>query len=65
MTDRDASPLDGYRQFLALRGDVLVLSVAMFAFSLGFQMTTRFLHEYLNVLGASAFVIGVSAPLGI
>ena len=64
MSDREANPLDGYRQFLALRGDVLVLSVAMFGFSLGFQMTTRFLPEYLNVLGASAFVIGVFGTFG-
>ena len=59
-----ASPLDGYRQFFALRGDVFVLSVAMFAFSLAFQMTTRFLPEYLSVLGASAFVIGLFGSVG-
>lgn len=64
MADSEASPLAGYRQFLALSGDVLVLSVAMFAFSLGFQMTTRFLPEYLNVLGASAFVIGLFGTFG-
>ena len=29
------------RRFVALERDVLVLSVAMFAFSLGFQMTSR------------------------
>ena len=57
-------PLDGYKQFFALRGDVFVLSVALFAFSLGFQMTTRFLPEYLSVLGASAFVIGVFGSFG-
>ncbi|TQQ80940.1 MFS transporter [Halonotius terrestris] len=60
----DASPLDGYRQFFALSGDVFVLSVAMFAFSLGFQMTTRFLPEYLRVLGASGFVIGLFGTFG-
>jgi len=32
-----AGPIGAFRQFLALRRDVLVLSVAMFAFSLGFQ----------------------------
>ena len=62
--DEEASPLDGYRQFIALSGDVFVLSVAMFAFSLGFQMTTRFLPEYLRVLGASGFVIGLFGTVG-
>jgi MFS family permease len=60
----DSSPLDGYRQFFALSGDVFVLSLAMFAFSLGFQMTTRFLPEYLRVLGASGFVIGLFGTVG-
>ena len=64
MSDREVGPLAGYRQLLALRGDVLVLSVAMFAFSLGFQMTTRFLPRYLEVLGASAFVIGLFGTFG-
>jgi len=64
MSDRSTGPLAGYRQLLALRGDVLVLSVAMFAFSLGFQMTTRFLPRYLEVLGASAFVIGLFGTFG-
>ena len=64
MADSETSPLAGYRQFLALSGDVLVLSVAMFAFSLGFQMTTRFLPRYLEVLGASAFVIGLFGTFG-
>ena len=62
--DAEASPLDGYRQFFALSGDVFVLSIAMFAFSLGFQMTTRFLPEYLRVLGASGFVIGLFGTVG-
>jgi len=64
MSDREAGPLAGYRQFLSLRGDVFVLSVAMFAFSLGFQMTTRFLPRYLEVLGASALVIGLFSTFG-
>ena len=50
---------DPFRQFFSFRRDVLVLSVAMFAFSLGFQMTSRYIPEYLSVLGASAFVIGL------
>jgi MFS family permease len=50
--------LDPFRQFFSFRRDVLVLSVAMFAFSLGFQMTTRYIPKYIEVLGASAFAIG-------
>ncbi|MFQ3476328.1 MFS transporter [Halonotius sp. F2-221B] len=52
------------RQFFALQRDVLVLSVAMFAFSLGFQMTSRFLPEYLVALGASGFVVGLFGTVG-
>jgi MFS family permease len=52
------------RQFLSLERDVLVLSVAMFAFSLGFQMTGRYLSEYLVVLGASPFVVGLYGSFG-
>ena len=47
-----------FRQFFALERDVLVLAVAMFAFSLGFQMTSRYFGKYLEVLGAGAVVIG-------
>jgi len=50
---------DPFRQFFSFRRDVLVLSVAMFAFSLGFQMTTRYLPKYMEVLGASALAIGL------
>jgi len=56
--------LDGFRQFFALERDVLVLSVAMFAFSLGFQMTNRFLPEYMVALGASGFVVGLFGTFG-
>ncbi|WP_436906781.1 MFS transporter [Halosimplex marinum] len=52
------------RQFLSLERDVLVLSVAMFAFSLGFQMTGRYLSEYLVVLGASPFIVGLYGSFG-
>lgn len=52
------------RQLFALERDVLVLSAATFAFSLGFQMTTRFLPDYLAVLGASGFVIGLFGTAG-
>lgn len=47
------------REFFALERDVLVLSIAMFAFSLGFQMTSRYLSEYMVALGASAVVVGL------
>ena len=40
---QEASALATFREFFALRRDVFVLSVAMFAFSLGFQMTSRYL----------------------
>ena len=52
------------RQFFALQRDVLVLSLAMFAFSLGFQMTSRFLPEYIVALGASGFVVGLFGTVG-
>jgi hypothetical protein len=42
-TEDEVGVLDRFRAFLALEPDVLVLSLAMFAFSLGFQMTSRFL----------------------
>jgi MFS family permease len=57
-------PLDTFRRFFALERDVLVLSLAMFAFSLGFQMTNRFLTEYMVALGASGFVVGLFGTFG-
>ncbi|MFB6194730.1 MAG: MFS transporter [Haloplanus sp.] len=57
-------PLDAFRQFFALQRDVLVLSLAMFAFSLGFQMTTRYLPEYMVALGASGFAVGLFGTFG-
>jgi MFS family permease len=66
--DPTAIETDGPRatltQFLSLRRDVLVLSLAMFAFSLGFQMTSRYVPEYLRVLGAGAGVIGLYGSVG-
>ena len=59
-----AGPLDAFRQFFSLQRDVLVLSLAMFAFSLGFQMTNRFLPDYLFYLGATGFIVGLFATLG-
>ena len=66
MTERTETPdlLDPFRQFFSFRRDVLVLSVAMFAFSLGFQMTSRYLPRYMQVLGASGFVIGMFGTVG-
>ena len=60
----DVDLLDPFRQLVSFRRDVLVLSLAMFAFSVGFQMTGRYLPEYLSTLGASAFVIGLYGTLG-
>jgi len=57
-------PIDAFRQFFGLQRDVLVLSLAMFAFSLGFQMTSRFLPEYVVALGASGFVVGLFGTFG-
>ncbi len=63
--EREAgSPAEAFRRFFALERDVLVLSLAMFAFSLGFQMTTRFLPEYLVALGASGVVVGLFVAVG-
>jgi MFS family permease len=59
-----AGPLDAFQQFFALRRDVFVLSLAMFAFSLGFQMTSRYLPEYMIALGASGFVVGLFGTFG-
>ena len=61
MAQQEGRPdvLDSFRQFFALERDVLVLSVAMLAFSLSFQMTSRYIPEYLRVLGAGAGVIGL------
>jgi len=60
----ESSPLRTFREFFALQRDVLVLSLAMFAFSLAFQMTNRFLPEYLVALGASGFVVGLFGTVG-
>jgi MFS family permease len=60
----EPSARESFRRFFALERDVFVLSVAMFAFSLGFQMTTRFLPEYLVALGASGLVVGLFGTVG-
>ncbi|WP_225917794.1 MFS transporter [Halobaculum rubrum] len=62
--DGDPDPFDAFRQLRALPGDVLVLSLAMFAFSLGFQATGRYLPQYLAVLGASSLALGAYGSVG-
>jgi MFS family permease len=63
-TDRGPDALAAFRQFLALERDVLTLSLAMFAFSLAFQMTGRYVPEYLRTLGAGAAVVGLYGSVG-
>jgi len=58
-SEESVDALDSYRQFFALEPDVLVLSVAMLVFSLAFQMTTRYVPEYLFTLGAGAGIVGL------
>ncbi|WP_336136560.1 MFS transporter [Natronomonas amylolytica] len=62
--DSDQGLRGTVRQVLALERDVLVLSVAMFAFSLGFQMTSRYVPRYMSVLGAGAVAIGLFGTFG-
>ena len=62
--DEEVDLLDSFRQFFALERDVLVLSLSMLAFSLAFQMTSRYLPEYMRILGASAGVIGLYGSVG-
>ncbi|WP_380678951.1 MFS transporter [Salinigranum sp. GCM10025319] len=64
MADTETGVRGTLRQFLALDGDVLVLSVAMFAFSLGFQMTGRYMPRYLSVIGAGSLAIGLYGSFG-
>jgi len=52
------------RQLFSFEREVLILSLAMFAFSLGFQMTSRYLSEYVLVLGATPFVAGLLGSFG-
>ncbi len=61
---RSVDPRAPFRQLASMERDVLVLSVAMFAFSLGFQMTSRYVPRYMSVLGAGAGVIGLYGSLG-
>jgi len=58
------SALGTLRAFFALERDVLVLSVAMFAFSLGFQMTGRYVPRYMSLLGAGGLAIGLYGTVG-
>ncbi len=54
----------GIGDFLSMERDVLILSLAMFCFSLGFQMTSRYLPRYMSLLGAGAVAVGVFGTLG-
>jgi MFS family permease len=62
--DGELGALATVRQFFALERDVLVLSVAMFSFSLGFQMTGRYLPRYMSLLGAGGIAIGLYGSVG-
>ncbi len=62
--DDGGSVLGTLRAFFALERDVLVLSVAMFAFSLGFQMTGRYVPRYMSLLGAGGLAIGLYGTVG-
>ncbi|AQL42328.1 MFS transporter [Halorientalis sp. IM1011] len=62
--DEGTSALGTLRAFFALERDVLVLSVAMFAFSLGFQMTGRYVPRYMSLLGAGGLAIGLYGTVG-
>jgi MFS family permease len=64
MSEETPGAFDAVRRFFSLDGDVLVLSVAMFAFSLSFQMTGRYIPEYMRVLGAGAGAIGLYGSIG-
>lgn len=55
--------LDAFCQFAALERGVLVVSVAMFAFSLAFQMTSRYIPEYLTALSTLGFLVWWAAPV--
>ena len=60
----ETGALGTVRRFLALERDVLVLSLAMFAFSLSFQMISRFLPKYMVELGATGLVVGLFGTFG-
>ncbi|WP_254546371.1 MFS transporter [Halomarina pelagica] len=64
MASDSASVRGIVRQLFSFERDVLVLSLSMFAFSLGFQMTGRYMGRYLDLLGASAVVIGLYGTVG-
>lgn len=59
-----AGPLETLHGYLGLERDVLVLSAAMFAFSLGYQATNQYMGEYLLLLGAGPVVVGLFGSLG-
>ncbi|WP_299265349.1 MFS transporter [Halorientalis sp.] len=62
--DKGESVVGTLRAFFALERDVLVLSAAMFAFSLGFQMAGRYVPRYMSLLGAGGLAIGLYGTVG-
>ena len=62
--DEGESVVGTLRAFFALERDVLVLSAAMFAFSLGFQMAGRYVPRYMSLLGAGGLAIGLYGTVG-
>ena len=62
-TGAEQGPGEQVRRFVALPRDVLVLSVAMLAFSLAFQMTSRYVPEYMRLLGAGPLAVGAFKSL--
>lgn len=59
-TEPDA--LSTFREFLSLERDVVVLSIATFAFSLGFQMTSRYLPAERETGGRVSGAYYLCAP---
>ncbi len=47
------------REWMSLDPEVITLSLAMMVFSLAMQMTSRFVPEYLSVLGAGSVTVGL------
>jgi hypothetical protein len=56
-------PLPFVVDFLGLRRNVVVLSLAIFCVGLGEELWARFLPKYLEALGASVLAIGAFGTL--
>jgi MFS family permease len=55
----DVSPARKLGEFFGLRRNLVVLLVAIFVIAAGEELWMRFVPKYLQVLGASVFVIGL------